>query len=78
MEVPRFDVFVPRANGILFKALALMPRGAREALGRLMGVDKLMIEVDHSGRRAYEERVATAKSDEEDGDEAAAAHRDAA
>ena len=32
MEVPRFDVFVPRANGVLFKfidaAAARRPRGA--------------------------------------------------
>ena len=31
---------------------------AREARGRLMKVDKLMTEVDHGARRAYEERAA--------------------
>ena len=34
LEVPRFDVFVPRANGVLYKVLALLPRSWREALGR--------------------------------------------
>jgi NAD(P)-dependent dehydrogenase (short-subunit alcohol dehydrogenase family) len=58
MEVPRFDVFVPRANGVLYRFLTLLPRGAREGLGRLMKVDKLMLEVDHGARRAYEERAA--------------------
>ncbi|HKB50719.1 MAG TPA: SDR family oxidoreductase [Solirubrobacterales bacterium] len=58
LEVPRFDVWVPRANGALFKLVALLPRGAREALGRFMKVDKLMTEVDHGARRAYEERAA--------------------
>ena len=58
LEVPRFEVFVPRANGVMYKALTLVPRGAREALGRLMKVDKLMTEVDHGARRAYEERAA--------------------
>lgn len=58
MEVPRFDVFVPRANGVLFRVTQMLPRGAREALGRAMGVDKLMFEVDHAARRAYEERAA--------------------
>ena len=58
LEVPRFDVWVPRANGALFKVVALLPRGAREALGRVMKVDKLMTEVDHGARRAYEERAA--------------------
>jgi NADP-dependent 3-hydroxy acid dehydrogenase YdfG len=57
LEVPRFDVWVPRVNGGLFKVVALLPRGAREALGRFMKVDKLMTEVDHVARNAYEERV---------------------
>ncbi len=61
MEVPRFDVFVPRANGVIYKLLALMPRGAREGLGRLMKIDKLMFEVDHGARRAYEERAAASE-----------------
>jgi short-subunit dehydrogenase len=58
MEVPRFDVFVPRANGTLLRFLQLLPRSWREALGRAMKVDKLMLEVDHGARRAYEERAA--------------------
>ncbi len=58
LEVPRFDVWVPRANGALFKIVALLPRPWREALGRLMKVDKLMTEVDQGARRAYEERAA--------------------
>jgi NAD(P)-dependent dehydrogenase (short-subunit alcohol dehydrogenase family) len=58
LEVPRFDVWVPRVNGALFKVLANLPRGWREALGRLMKVDKLMTEVDHGARHAYEKRAA--------------------
>ena len=58
LEVPRFDVWVPRANGVLFKLVANLPRGMREGLGRLMKVDKLMTEVDHGARRHYEERAA--------------------
>ncbi len=57
LEVPRFDVWVPRENGAFFKIVSLLPRGAREALGRLMKVDKLMTEVDHGARHAYEQRV---------------------
>ena len=79
MEVPRFDVFVPRSNGILIKVLSLLPRSAREAIARLMKVDKLMLEVDHGARRAYEERAAASKRSGEEGDEAAEpARRDAA
>jgi NADP-dependent 3-hydroxy acid dehydrogenase YdfG len=58
LEAPRFDVWVPRVNGALFKVIANLPRTWREALGRLMKVDKLMTEVDHGARHAYEERAA--------------------
>ena len=58
LEVPRFDVFVPRANAALLKAGSLLPRAAREWVARAMGTDKLMTEVDHEARRAYEERAA--------------------
>jgi NAD(P)-dependent dehydrogenase (short-subunit alcohol dehydrogenase family) len=61
MEVPRFDVFVPRANGGLYKFLQLLPRTWREGIGRAMKVDKLMLEVDHGARRAYEERAAASE-----------------
>lgn len=57
LEAPRFDVWVPRENGVLFKLVALLPRAWREALGRFMKVDKLMTEVDHAARHAYEERA---------------------
>jgi NADP-dependent 3-hydroxy acid dehydrogenase YdfG len=79
MEVPRFDVFVPRANGVLYKVLAPLPRSWREALGRAMKVDKLMIEVDHGARRAYEDRAAASEPGQgEDAEQAPAAQRDAA
>ncbi|HST68600.1 MAG TPA: SDR family oxidoreductase [Solirubrobacterales bacterium] len=78
MEVPRFDVFVPRANGALYKVLAPLPRSWREAIGRAMKVDKLMLEVDHGARRAYEERAAKSEPDQDAGEEAPAPQRDAA
>ena len=55
----------------------------REALGRLMKVDKLMTEVDHGARNAYEERVAQSEPGSRSGDgeparsSASAAERDA-
>src|SRR5262249_29246765 len=76
MEVPRFDVFVPRANGALIRFMLLLPRGAREAIGPFMKTDRLMIEVDHGARHAYEERVAASGEGEETS--AAEAQRDAA
>jgi NAD(P)-dependent dehydrogenase (short-subunit alcohol dehydrogenase family) len=58
LEAPRFDVYVPKSNGAILRAAALMPRAAAEWVGRAMGTDKLMTEVDHAARAAYEERVA--------------------
>jgi NAD(P)-dependent dehydrogenase (short-subunit alcohol dehydrogenase family) len=63
LEAPRFDVWVPRVNGVLFKLVANLPRGMREGLGRLMKVDKLMTEVDRTARSDYEERAATSSGD---------------
>jgi NAD(P)-dependent dehydrogenase (short-subunit alcohol dehydrogenase family) len=78
LEVPRFDVWVPRANGALFKVVALLPRGAREALGRLMKVDKLMTEVDHGARSRYEQRAAASRAETGAEPESEPAQRDAA
>jgi NAD(P)-dependent dehydrogenase (short-subunit alcohol dehydrogenase family) len=79
LEVPRFDVWVPRENGVLFKLLANLPRTWREALGRLMKVDKLMTEVDHGARRHYEERAAASEPGiSESEPETAPAQQDAA
>jgi NAD(P)-dependent dehydrogenase (short-subunit alcohol dehydrogenase family) len=77
LEVPRFDVYVPKANGALLRAGALMPRAASEAVSRAMGTDKLMTQVDHAARAAYEDRV-THSTGEADEKEAGAADRDTA
>jgi NAD(P)-dependent dehydrogenase (short-subunit alcohol dehydrogenase family) len=77
LEVGRFDVFVPRANGGLFKFTALLPRAAREWLGRAMGIDKLMMQADTEARRRYEERAAAGRSTALEA-EKAAAEREAA
>jgi NAD(P)-dependent dehydrogenase (short-subunit alcohol dehydrogenase family) len=61
LEVGRYDVWVPKENGAIYRVMMLLPRTWREAIGRLMKVDKLMTEVDHEARDAYEERVAQAE-----------------
>jgi NAD(P)-dependent dehydrogenase (short-subunit alcohol dehydrogenase family) len=61
LEVGRFDVYVPRSNAVMTRFGALMPRRVSEAVGRLMKADKLMFEVDHAARRAYEERAAASE-----------------
>ncbi|HEY0280974.1 MAG TPA: SDR family oxidoreductase [Solirubrobacterales bacterium] len=57
LEVPRFDVYVPKSNGALLRGAYLMPRAAAEWVGRTMGTDKLMTQVDSGARAAYEDRV---------------------
>lgn len=78
LEVPRFDVFVPRANGAIFKVVQLLPRRAREAIGRFMGIDKLMTEADHAARREYEQRAAQSRAEGREEEPAPEAQRDAA
>ncbi|HYG95764.1 MAG TPA: SDR family oxidoreductase [Solirubrobacterales bacterium] len=78
LEVPRFDVFVPRANGAIYKVLGPLPRSWREAIGRAMKIDKLMLEVDHGARRAYEERAAKSEPGQEETQERQTSQRDVA
>jgi short-subunit dehydrogenase len=61
LELGRFDVFVPRSNAVMTRFAALMPRRLNEAIARLMKADKLMFEVDHAARHAYEERAAASE-----------------
>jgi NADP-dependent 3-hydroxy acid dehydrogenase YdfG len=58
VQRPRFDVYVPKALGPMGAVMGVFPRGAREALGRAMGADRLLDDVDESGRSAYERRAA--------------------
>jgi NAD(P)-dependent dehydrogenase (short-subunit alcohol dehydrogenase family) len=73
LEVPRFDVYVPKSNGALLRGAYLMPRAAAEWVGRTMGTDKLMTEVDHGARAAYEDRVTQSGGDHAADDEGAPA-----
>jgi len=57
LETGRVDVYVPKQLRASVMMGGLLPRRAREAVAHLMGVDKVMTEVDPQARRAYEERV---------------------
>lgn len=79
LELQRFDVFVPRYMKTTVAVGNILPRKAREAMARFMGVDKILTEVDRSSRRAYEERAAkSGAGDAEREAEAEPAQRDAA
>ncbi len=78
LELGRFDVYVPKSNAVMTRFAALMPRRANEAIARLMKADKLMFEVDHGARRAYEERAAQSEPGLEADADPAPVQRDAA
>jgi NAD(P)-dependent dehydrogenase (short-subunit alcohol dehydrogenase family) len=64
LELDRFDVYVPRSLKATIVSGALLPRRPREAVARLMGVDKVMTDSNPSQRRAYEERAAASRADD--------------
>jgi NAD(P)-dependent dehydrogenase (short-subunit alcohol dehydrogenase family) len=66
LEVPRFDVFIPRSLRFTIAGGALLPRSWREAIARFMGIDKIMTGVPKSARRAYEDRAAHSEPGLED------------
>jgi NADP-dependent 3-hydroxy acid dehydrogenase YdfG len=58
LEVPRFDVFVPRSGGWVVSASAMLPRPAREFVARLIRADRVATHADAQARAAYEARAA--------------------
>jgi NAD(P)-dependent dehydrogenase (short-subunit alcohol dehydrogenase family) len=82
LEVPRFDVFVPSYLKYTIAIGSLLPRRIREAIARLMGVDKIMTGVSKDARRAYEERAArediTGRTEGNDDAPASSSEREAA
>jgi NADP-dependent 3-hydroxy acid dehydrogenase YdfG len=68
LQVPTFDVYVPKSVGSINKVMGLLPRGGREAIGRAMKVDQVLLDVDHDKRRAYELRAAHSEPGLEPGD----------
>jgi NADP-dependent 3-hydroxy acid dehydrogenase YdfG len=57
LQYGRYDVFVPRSVGRLFRVKALFPRRANEAVARLLKGDQVLTNPDHNARAAYEARM---------------------
>ena len=53
----RFEVWVPASQAITAKLAAVMPRRAREAVMRALGVTKIAGDTDLAARRAYHEKM---------------------
>jgi short-subunit dehydrogenase len=74
LEVPRFDVFVPRSTGPLIAVTGALPRRLREGIARALGADDATRNADRSARGAYEARAArSAPAAEEHAEERSAA-----
>jgi len=58
LQFPKFDVWVPASSAVMDKLIHPLPRRAREAIGRLLKVDKVLAEPDQAKRAAYEDRAA--------------------
>ncbi|MDT5347561.1 MAG: hypothetical protein QOH91_848 [Mycobacterium sp.] len=51
------DVYVPRHTRVITTAMAVIPRGRRDALQRLMRADTVLMDIDQSARAVYNTRV---------------------
>ncbi|MDX6670293.1 MAG: hypothetical protein QOI91_656 [Solirubrobacteraceae bacterium] len=58
IKVPRRDVFVPREVGAIHKATYVLPQRTQMAVAKAMKSDRVLLDIDHDRRSAYEERAA--------------------
>jgi NAD(P)-dependent dehydrogenase (short-subunit alcohol dehydrogenase family) len=58
LKFRRFDVYLPRSIGPTLAVTNLLPRRMREALGRMLKVDRASRDADRGARAAYEARAA--------------------
>ena len=70
LQVPRFDVYVPKSIGPITGFMGVLPRSGRERVVRLLKADQVLSNVDESKRRGYELRASHSEPGLEPGDEA--------
>ncbi len=59
LQMPRFDVYVPRSTGYISHFMAIWPRGVREGIARFLKADRVLMDAARgSERTAYEARAA--------------------
>jgi short-subunit dehydrogenase len=57
LQTGRFDVYVPKSIGSIWKTMAILPRRANEAIGRALKSDQVMLDPDKQLRAGYEQRA---------------------
>ncbi len=70
LQVPRFDVFVPKSIGPITGVMGLMPRRGREAVVRALKADQVLMSADPEARKAYELRASKSEPGLEPGEQA--------
>jgi short-subunit dehydrogenase len=70
LKTNRFEVHVPKVSGTIGKVMSVLPRSARDAIGRGLGADKVLAEADSRSRESYEDRAARSEPGMEPGAEA--------
>jgi short-subunit dehydrogenase len=58
LQVPRFDVFVPKSIGPITQVMGVLPRSGRERITRVLKADQVLANADPAARKAYELRAA--------------------
>src|SRR5271166_4738986 len=58
LQVPRFDVHVPKQAAVSERISALLPIGAQDGLSRITRADAVLSQVDSAARAGYELRAA--------------------
>ncbi len=61
LQVPRFDVYVPKSIGPITQVMGVLPRGGREAITRALKADQVLMSADPNARKAYELRAAASE-----------------
>lgn len=69
LQVPRFDVYVPKSIGPITQLLGVLPRSGRERITRVLKADEVLATADPVARRAYELRAARSEPSLAPGDE---------
>jgi NAD(P)-dependent dehydrogenase (short-subunit alcohol dehydrogenase family) len=75
IKVPKRDVYIPRETGYIHKATYVLPQRAQVAVAKAMKGDRILLDIDHGQRAAYEDRAAHSEPglEPETADEAATA-----
>jgi NADP-dependent 3-hydroxy acid dehydrogenase YdfG len=68
LQVPRFDVYVPKSIGPITGFMGILPRSGRERIVRALKADQVLMSADPQARKAYELRASQSEPGLEPGD----------